>query len=283
MPEELIDIVVIYVNLLEGIYMKTIGAYGHNKLEFYGVSGMASDNEFIYICDINNHRIQKLDKEGRFISYFGSNRDSQRNFGQPCNLAIFDSLLYITDVDNDRVQIFTLPEHNFIKEFSCDTYPYKICIYKSIIYISFVLESHINKYTLNGEFIERLEGFTIKEFDNIQYRVRCTDFAIYNDDIYIISEKHDVYLLYVTYNKICRMTIEGKMEDDVSCTFDNPKCLAFNNEYLYVDDTNYIYQFYNDINLVKKHYCTYCSTCIMICDDLCYISSFKENTIDVYR
>ena len=75
------------------------------------------DEEFIYICDTYNHRIQVLLREnGIFSSQWGSQGRSDTQFYYPSSIyfSVLESLLYIGD--NYGVKIFT-KEGTFLKRF----------------------------------------------------------------------------------------------------------------------------------------------------------------------
>jgi len=134
-------------NSLSGTVLKTwgSGSEGSEKSEFNYPFGLTVDNNYVYVCDGGNHRIQVLFKEdGKYftqwerekgffypyalyrdaleeIFYIGDSvsfqlftndgtfiqRISQEN--QFCNvygLCIMDDLLYVTDNANERIHIF---------------------------------------------------------------------------------------------------------------------------------------------------------------------------------
>ena len=71
-------------------------------------SCIASDsNDYIYIVDTGNNRIQKFDSSGRFITKWGSKGTATGQFNQPEGIVIDSSNnVYVTDTKNSRIQKF---------------------------------------------------------------------------------------------------------------------------------------------------------------------------------
>jgi hypothetical protein len=65
----------------------------------------------VYVLDTGNHRIQKFDSNGTFITKWGSEGSAEGQFMQPAGISIFgDRVLYVSDNDNNRIQKFVYPE-----------------------------------------------------------------------------------------------------------------------------------------------------------------------------
>ncbi len=69
---------------------------------------MAIDlNGFVYVADTWNHRIQKFDSDGNFITKFGTLGSAPGQFNEPEGIAVGpDGSLYIADTGNNRIQVF---------------------------------------------------------------------------------------------------------------------------------------------------------------------------------
>ncbi|MBM3935103.1 MAG: 6-bladed beta-propeller [SAR202 cluster bacterium] len=85
------------------------GEEGSEPGEFNRPSGLAVDAEDnLYVVDSLNHRIQKFDKDGRFISMFGEFGSEPGQFNMPWGIHVDSEHdeIYVADWRNDRVQVF---------------------------------------------------------------------------------------------------------------------------------------------------------------------------------
>jgi len=79
--------------------------------------GVAVDvSGYVYVADDANHRIQKFDSNGNFISEWGNKGSDKGEFKFPKGVAVDASaFVYVTDDENHRVQKFD-SNGNFISE-----------------------------------------------------------------------------------------------------------------------------------------------------------------------
>jgi tripartite motif-containing protein 71 len=68
------------------------------------------DQQFIYVADTDNNRIQKFDSAGNFLDMWGSFGFGQGQFKHPLKVAVDPTGDYVdvADSQNDRVQKFTI-------------------------------------------------------------------------------------------------------------------------------------------------------------------------------
>lgn len=279
LAEDLITLIVEYVISFEGDFVKTIGKQGHGSLEFNIFCGLATDNEYIYVCDSENNRIQQIDKEGRYISCFGSFGTNSSELHWPGYLAIYDSLLYVSDQGNRRIQIFSLPNCTHHKTFSCKYEPWGICIQKSIIYVSFSDSPEIHKFTLDGELIEYFKHKEFLHYGNIYNHYM----AIYDDTLFLIFRGIFRDIFDGNLDRIGCLSINGETKDFIPYKFNKLGCLTFHNNMLYVIDAEYFYKFDRAYNLVEKWIFKGNASCILFFEDLCFVSEWKEKYIIVYK
>ncbi|MEM7179912.1 MAG: choice-of-anchor D domain-containing protein [Spirochaetota bacterium] len=85
------------------------GSSDNGNREFskaFGIAIGASSN--VYVVDKDNHRIQKFDSTGNYLSQWGSNGTGNGQFSQPTGIAIDgNGDILVADSDNHRIQKFT--------------------------------------------------------------------------------------------------------------------------------------------------------------------------------
>ena len=89
-------------------YHTQLGSGGSGDGEFNYPSGVTVDSSGnVYVADSNNHRIQKFDSDGVFVTKWGSKGSGDGQFQQPSGIAIDSSgNVYVADSDNHRIQKF---------------------------------------------------------------------------------------------------------------------------------------------------------------------------------
>jgi uncharacterized protein (TIGR03663 family) len=87
----------------------TWGEPGALEGQFSFPKGLATDWEGnVYVADSQNHRVQKFDSEGRFISAWGEVGTEPGQFSEPWGIAVDgDGSVYVADTWNHRIQKFT--------------------------------------------------------------------------------------------------------------------------------------------------------------------------------
>jgi len=133
------------------------GEFGKEKGKFRLPCDLTSDTEnAIYVCDTQNDRVQKFDKNGNFVLSFGSHGRKESEFIQ-CNFITFnDDKLYVSDQYNHRIQVFDL-NGNFIFSFgnkSIFNQPAGLAFDKNgNIYVSDIHNHKIHKFSISGDYI----------------------------------------------------------------------------------------------------------------------------------
>jgi uncharacterized protein (TIGR03663 family) len=87
----------------------TWGGPGALEGQFSFPKGLAIDSEGnVYVADSQNHRIQKFDSDGEFITAWGSFGTEPGQFSEPWGIAVDDDEnVYVADTWNHRIQKFT--------------------------------------------------------------------------------------------------------------------------------------------------------------------------------
>ncbi|XP_011402929.1 PREDICTED: uncharacterized protein LOC105312179 [Amphimedon queenslandica] len=93
-------------------YIRSFGKNGEGNREFKGVNGIAiaviDGEEFLYVTDGGNHRIQKFTHLGEYLSTFGTQGSDPGQLKNPYGITVgTGNLLYITECGNHRISVFT--------------------------------------------------------------------------------------------------------------------------------------------------------------------------------
>ncbi len=84
--------------------LQTWGTLGTGPGQMNGPMAIATDNQgLLYVADANNNRIQVFDNTGHYMTEFGNSILSQ-----PCDIAVYDSFLFIATYSNKKVYTFSL-------------------------------------------------------------------------------------------------------------------------------------------------------------------------------
>jgi len=91
-------------------FMKQWGSPGSGNGQFNKPAKIAisTDNDYVYVADSSNHRIQVFDQNGNFQFSWGSYGSGNGQFSSPYDLDIFGNKVYITEMNNHRIQVFDL-------------------------------------------------------------------------------------------------------------------------------------------------------------------------------
>ena len=93
-------------------FIRSFRKKGKGNQEFNGVNGIVvaviDGEEFLYVTDGGNHRIQKFTHLGEYLSTFGSEGSDPGQLKNPHGIAVgTGNLLYITECGNHRISVFT--------------------------------------------------------------------------------------------------------------------------------------------------------------------------------
>ena len=101
----------ILVYQLDGKLVSKIGSAGSGKLQFHRPWGLSTDefNNDIYICDIDNHRIQVISENLKYKSEFG--KDTLRS---PTDVKLTQQHIYVLDMSNLCIHVYNY-NHVLIK------------------------------------------------------------------------------------------------------------------------------------------------------------------------
>lgn len=91
-------------------FVRTIGASGSGPGQFNGPEQVAISGNYLYVADFSNSRVQRFDKStGAYVSQFGIFGSGAGQFNAPSGLVYnpVNGNLYVSEVGNDRVQVFS--------------------------------------------------------------------------------------------------------------------------------------------------------------------------------
>ena len=91
----------------DGIYQSQFGSNGNGNSQFSSPIGIEFDSGGnIFVTDTGNNRIQKFDPSGNFLNKFGSSGTGDGQFDNVNGITTNSTHTLVTDMNNDRVQIF---------------------------------------------------------------------------------------------------------------------------------------------------------------------------------
>ena len=100
-----------------GELIKCVGQRGGKEGEFNVPRGLTLRDNLVYVCDINNNRIQVFDLDLNFVRSIGSRGSGRGEFDRPFDVK-FDTAgnMYVAEWGNKRVQVMD-SSGRFIREF----------------------------------------------------------------------------------------------------------------------------------------------------------------------
>ena len=90
-------------------FMKTIGKFGKGEGEFNECTDIAFDhkNQWMYVVESGNNRVQVLDTNGTFLHYIGIQDSGESILSEPQGISINGGYVYVTEKGGSRVSMFS--------------------------------------------------------------------------------------------------------------------------------------------------------------------------------
>ena len=142
-------------------YITEFGGYGTGPGQFMWPMSCALDsNTNVYVSDEYLDRITIFNKDGEYVSHWGTSGSGDGELDRPAGLAIRDDILYVVDSRNHRVQRFTL-DGQYLSQFGrfgsgngeLNT-PWGICIDKDgNVFIADWRNDRIQSFTADGQWL----------------------------------------------------------------------------------------------------------------------------------
>lgn len=176
------------------------GIFGREKGEFRLPCDLVSDRDFIYVCDTQNDRVEKFDRNGNFILSFGKHGKGEGEFMQ-CNFTTFKSdKLYVSDEYNHRIQVFD-SNGNFLFSFGNKS------IFNQVGGLDFDNEGNI--------YVSDMHNHKIRKFSSQGNYI--TSFGEYGSEPGKFNQPHGIFihdsLIYIAdrqNNRVEVFTLNGK-------------------------------------------------------------------------
>ena len=189
---------------------------------------------FIFISDAERNEISKYDTSGRKIISIGGYGWQESSFDDPADIFATTLDVYVTDKNNNRIQIFD-KDLNYLSSFTSK--PYESTEYQFAYPIScatsnqgdlFILDSdnsRLLKFNLTGDFLTDIGGIDAGEYTlNNPYKL-----AISSDSKIYISDSNQIIVFDLFGNGLLKF----------KTSLDNPN-INITNDYLSANDNNKI-------------------------------------------
>ena len=143
---------------------KTLGGtFGHAPGEFGLVTDAVVDSQGnLYVAEYGDFdRIQKFDRNGKFLFQWGGHGNEPGQFIRPQNMVVDkNDFIWVVDACNHRIQVFDATEHSakLVKTLGKEgnapgdlKYPYDLIIVDDYLYVCEFGNHRVQKLTLDGE------------------------------------------------------------------------------------------------------------------------------------
>ena len=149
-----------------GQFMKSVGGprRGSGPMQFNCPMGLKLNNNKLYVCDVDNHRIQVFDTELNYITSIGGGKGSgPGQFNGPCDVSFGDSsMLHVTDCFNHRIQVLD-QDGTYVREYGQRgsdlgqlNRPAFIHVDHDYVYVSDTCNHCVYVFTTSGRFVRTI-------------------------------------------------------------------------------------------------------------------------------
>jgi len=194
------------------------GGPGKGNGQFQTPRDLAIDSEGnIYIVDSRNHRIQKFNSTGMYLTEWGKEGSGKGEFKEPCGIDIGpDGNVYVADTWNGRVEVFT-PSGKFIREFGKERGmwgPRDLTVDKDgFVYVCDTGHGKIEKFDKSGAYIKTIgeKGKGKGEF-NEPFGIKVGP----DDNLYVADRKNfRIQILTKEGQYIDQFKVDGWAEEQI--------------------------------------------------------------------
>lgn len=147
-----------YIQILDPqkAIVKEWGTQGTGTSQFGNIEEITLDNEEnLYVVDAINNRVQKFDRNGKFLLEFvaATRLEGQTERAYPFGICYMNNKLFVTSTRNGLVSVFDT-NGNLLKAWDTESQPYAIKAHKGRLYIA--CDTHILKTDENGDVKEKI-------------------------------------------------------------------------------------------------------------------------------
>lgn len=239
-------------------FMDKWGRYGNGTGQFSAPHGITIDkNNYLYITELENHRVQKLSSNGDFIFKWGSLGTGHGEFDHPLGIVSDKKdFVYVADSYNHRIQKFETTRGRFKGEF-CKRgskeeqllRPAAVGLDDKNIYIVDKGNNRIQKFDSNFSFIRTwgAGGNGSGQFSN------PVGIALDSNNYIYVVDKYNHRIQKFDSNGV--FITKWGQEGDHNREFNSPCNIAVDkNDFLYITDAgqNRIQKLANNGNFVTK-------------------------------
>ena len=86
--------------------VRKLGSTGAGNGQFKYPHGVAFDDNYLYVTDSSNNRIQKFDMNGTYLLKFGTTRTGKGQLNCPIGITIHSDKVYVVENGSNRVSVF---------------------------------------------------------------------------------------------------------------------------------------------------------------------------------
>lgn len=222
---------------IKGKLERVIGKCNIGTINFKFATGLGTHGDYVYVCDKYNGVVRIIDKNGDYIGLCGSEND----FRYPSHIAISESRIYIAD--GQKIQVFNIVKHKYIKEIKLIGTCSALSVYKSRIYVLYLGKKCIYVYDIEGTFITCMlnEQYIQNDLDDM-CNFEPPNLCVRDDEIYFtIKGPRGDCVICLSISGLYNFCINGK--NNGGEYFDELRNIALTKNSIYIADRNGIHQF----------------------------------------
>ncbi len=234
-PNSPVLMVVVRINIKGYVFYKSFGSTGTGNGEFSAPTFSSVDDQYLYVVDEGNKRVQHFNLNGGFILKWGTAGTGPGSFGQPTGIDVNPSHIFIADVNPPKVQKFN-KDTTFVILWDTlltanDTMetPMGLDVSSGFVYVSDKTASVIYVFTLTGTYERTIgtPGTSNGQLNGPEGLVVVDSF------IYVADTDNDRISIFKTNGDFVSAFGSSGTE---SGKFDQPSDIAYWNKFLFVCD-----------------------------------------------